>query len=193
MPRKRGQRAVRKKKRRAKKVRKAARRPRKQRAVTKNDQALRQHLCKLLDWHDAHIGFHQVIAHWPAELRAAKPAGAPHSAWQLLEHLRIAQWDILDFCRNPKYKELDFPAGYWPAGDTPPTDAAWERSLRAFRADLAALQKLVANPATDLFAPIPHGQGQTILREALLVADHNAYHLGQLLLLRRLLGAWPAG
>ena len=188
MPKKRGQRAVRKKKRRAKKVRQSARRPR----ITKNDQALRQHVVKLLDWRDAHIGFDQVIADWPAELRAAKPAGAPHSAWQLLEHLRIAQWDILDFCRNPKYKELDFPAGYWPAGDTPPTDDAWKESLRAFRADLAALQKLVANPATDLFAPIPHGQGQTILREALLVADHNAYHLGQLLLLRRLLGAWPA-
>ncbi len=189
MPKKRGQRAVRKKKRRAKKVRQSTRRPRKQRAVTKNDQALRQHVVKLLDWRDAHVGFDKVIADWPAELRAAKPAGAPHSAWQLLEHLRIAQWDILDFCRNPKYKELDFPASYWPAGDAPPTDDAWKESLRVFRADLAALQKLVANPATDLFAPIPHGQGQTILREALLVADHNAYHLGQLLLLRRLLGA----
>ena len=192
MPKKRVQRAVRKKKRRAKKVRQSARRPRKQRAVTKNDQALRQHVVKLLDWRDAHVDFDTVLTHWPAELCAAKPAGAPHSAWQLLEHLRIAQWDILDFCRNPKYKELDFPAGYWPSGDTPPTDDAWKESLRAFRADLAALQKLVANPATDLFAPIPHGQGQTILREALLVADHNAYHLGQLLLLRRLLGAWPA-
>ncbi|MCH6553206.1 MAG: DinB family protein [Acidobacteria bacterium] len=153
---------------------------------------MRQHVVKLLDWRDAHVDFDTVLTHWPAELRAAKPAGAPHSAWQLLEHLRIAQWDILDFCRNPKYKELDFPASYWPAGDAPPTDDAWKESLRVFRADLAALQKLVANPATDLFAPIPHGQGQTILREALLVADHNAYHLGQLLLLRRLLGAWPA-
>lgn len=193
MPRKRLKRAVRKKKRRAKKVRQSARRPRKQRAVTKNDKALRQHVVKLLDWHDAHVDFDAVLAHWPAELRAAKPTGAPHSAWQLLEHLRIAQWDMLDFCRNPKYKELDFPAGYWPAGDTPPTDDVWKKSLRAFRTDLAALQKLVADPATDLLAPIPHGQGQTILREALLVADHNAYHLGQLLLLRRLLGAWPAG
>ncbi len=173
---------------RARKIRRAAR-PRKQRAVTKNDQALRQHVVKLLDWRDAHISFDKVIADWPAELRAAKPAGAPHPAWQLLEHLRIAQWDILDFCRNPKYKELDFPAGYWPAGNTPPTDDAWKESLRAFRADLEAMQRLVANPATDLFAPIPHGQGQTILREALLVADHNAYHLGQLLLLRRLLGS----
>ena len=192
MPKKRLKRAVRKKKRRAKKVRQSARRPRKQRAVTKNDQALRQHVVKLLDWPDAHVDFDAVLAHWPAELRAAKPAAAPHSAWQLLEHLRIAQWDMLDFCRNPKYKELDFPAGYWPAGDVPPTDYAWKESLRAFRADLAAMQKLVANPTTDLFAPIPHGQGQTILREALLVTDHNAYHLGQLLLLRRLLGAWPA-
>ncbi len=193
MPKKRSQRAAKKKKRRSKKVRQSAHRLRKQRAVTKNDQALRQHVVKLLDWHDAHVDFGSVLAGWPAELRAAKPAGAPHSAWQLLEHLRIAQWDILDFCRNPKYKEQDFPAVYWPAGDAPPTDAACKESLRAFRADLEALQKLVADPAPDLFAPIPHGQGQTILREALLVADHNAYHLGQLLLLRRLLGAWPAG
>ena len=192
MPRKRAQRAGARKKRRAKKAHQSARRPRKQRVSAKNDKALRQHVIKLLDWHDAHVDFDTVLAHWPAALRTAKPAGVPHSAWQLLEHLRVAQWDILDFCRNPKYKELDFPAGYWPAGDTPPTDDAWKESLRAFRADLATLQKLVANPATDLFAPIPHGQGQTILREALLVADHNAYHLGQLLLLRRLLGAWPA-
>ena len=192
MPKKRPKPPRARKKRRSKKVRKATRRPRKQRASAKNDKALRQHVVKLLGGRQAHLDFEAVLAGWPAELRATKPAGAPHSAWQLLEHLRIAQWDILDFCRNPKYKELDFPAGYWTAGDAPPTDDAWERSIRAFRADLATLQKLVANPATDLFAPIPHGQGQAILREALLVADHNAYHLGQLLLLRRLLGAWPA-
>jgi hypothetical protein len=111
----------------------------------------------------------------------------------VLEHLRIAQRDILEFSRNPKHVSPDFPAGYWPAGDAPPDDAAWDRSVAAFRADLKAMQDLVADPKTDLFARIPHGQGQTILREALLVADHNAYHLGQLIVVRRALGAWPEG
>lgn len=157
-----------------------------------NDQALRQQLLELLSAENAHLNFEHVTADWPAALRGSKPPGAPHTPWQLLEHLRIAQWDILDFCRNPQYKELEFPAGYWPPSAAPPDTAAWEKSLRAFRADLEAMKKLVADPATDLFAPIPHGQGQTILREALVVADHNSYHLGQLLLLRRLQGAWPA-
>jgi hypothetical protein len=110
----------------------------------------------------------------------------------LLEHLRIAQWDILEFSRDGRHVSPPFPEGYWPSGDAPPDEEAWERSVSAFRADLKAMEALVADPSTDLFAPIPHGQGQTVLREALLVADHNAYHLGQLVLLRRLLGAWPA-
>jgi hypothetical protein len=105
--------------------------------------------------------------------------------------MRIAQWDILEFSRNPKHVSPEFPEGYWPHGDAPPDAAAWDNSLAAFRADLQAMQDLVANPATDLFARIPHGEDQTILREALLLADHNAYHLGQLVMLRRVLGAWP--
>jgi len=121
-----------------------------------------------------------------------KPAGAPHTAWQLLEHLRIAQWDILEFSRNSKHVSPAFPEGYWPPADTPPSPRAWNQSVRAFRADLKAMMALVSNPKHDLFARILHGDGQTILREALLVADHNAYHIGQLVFLRKTLEAWPA-
>ena len=124
----------------------------------------------------------------PRRLRGAKPQGLPHTPWRLLEHMRIAQWDILRFSIDPAHVSPEFPAGYWPAGDAPPDAAAWDQAVAAFRADLKAMMDLVANPATDLFAPIAHGQGQTILREALLVADHNAYHLGQLVTVRRLLG-----
>ncbi len=104
--------------------------------------------------------------------------------------MRIAQWDILEFARNPKHKSPEFPKGYWPEAPTPPNEKAWQKSVNAFRADLKAMTELVANESTDLFAKIPHGDGQTVLREALLLADHNAYHLGQLVLVRRLLGAW---
>jgi len=155
----------------------------------KKEKELREQLAKLLDWQDAHLNFDRVVAGWPVKLRGVKPRGAPHTAWQLVEHLRICQWDILEFCRNPKYKEMPF-EDYWPRTTAPPSSAAWEKNLRGFRADCKAMQKLVLNPKTDLYAPIPWGQGQTILREAVLVADHNAYHIGQLVLLRRLLGAW---
>jgi DinB superfamily len=155
-----------------------------------NDQSLREHLLYLLRSGGAHLSFDRAIAGLPAELRGARPAGIPHTAWRLLEHMRIAQWDILEFSRNPAHVSPDFPAGYWPEGDAPPDSEAWDRSVAAFRADLKAMEDLVANPATDLFAAIPHGDGQTILREALLVADHNAYHLGQLVVVRRALGAW---
>ena len=155
----------------------------------KQDKLLRPQLAKLLDWQDAHLNFERVVGGWPPKLRGTRPRGAPHSAWQLVEHLRICQWDILDFCRNPKYKEMPF-EDYWPRTAAPPSRTAWEKSLRRLRADCRAMQKLIANPRTDLFAPIPWGQGQTILREAVLVADHNAYHIGQLVLLRRLVGAW---
>lgn len=154
--------------------------------------ALRRHLLELLRGGDAHLDFEGVIADFPGELRGVRPAGVPYTPWRLLEHMRIAQWDILEFCRNPDHLSPEFPEGYWPAGDAPPDAAAWDRSVAAFRADLQAMQDLVADPSTDLLAPIPHGEGQTVLREALLMADHNAYHLGQLVLLRRLLGAWPA-
>jgi hypothetical protein len=157
-----------------------------------NDQSLREHLLYLLRGGGAHLDFDAAIAGLPAALRGARADGVPHTPWRLLEHLRIAQWDILEFSRNPRHVSPPWPNGYWPAGDAPPDPASWDRSVAAFRADLQAMQDLVADPATDLFARIPHGDGQTILREALLVADHNAYHLGQLVEVRRVLGAWPA-
>jgi hypothetical protein len=155
------------------------------------DQSLREHLLYLLRGGDAHLHFDAAVAGLPRELRGARAPGIPHTPWRLLEHMRIAQWDILEFSRNPKHVSPKFPDGYWPEGDAPPDDGAWERSMAAFRADLRAMQDLVADPKTDLFARIPHGEGQTVLREALLVADHNAYHLGQLVCVRRALGAWP--
>jgi hypothetical protein len=158
-----------------------------------NDRFLREHLLALLRGEGAHLTFDEAIADLPPELRGAKLSGEPHTPWRLLEHLRIAQWDILEFSRNPKHRSPVFPDGYWPNEDAPPNAGAWDRSVSAFRSDLTAMQDLVADPARDLFARIPHGDGQTILREALLVADHNSYHLGQLVMLRRVLGAWPAG
>ncbi len=156
----------------------------------KNDKALREHLLYLLRGGGAHLDFEKAISELPAELRGAKPAGLPFTAWRLLEHMRIAQWDILEFSRNPKHVSPEWTAGYWPQSDAPPDQAAWERSVKAFRDDLKAVEKLVADPRTDLYAHIPHGTGQTIFREALLIADHNAYHLGQIVMVRRLLGAW---
>lgn len=137
----------------------------------------------------AHIDIEAAIARFPASLRGVKPTGAPHTAWQLMEHMRIAQWDILEFSRNSKHVSPEFPAGYWPPDETPPSARAWNQSAQAFRSDLKAMMALVSNRKKDLFAPISHGEGQTLLREALLVADHNAYHLGQLILLRKMLEA----
>jgi uncharacterized damage-inducible protein DinB len=154
--------------------------------------ALRQHLLDLLRGRNAHADFDAVVADFPSRLRGVKPPGAPHTAWQLLEHMRIAQSDILGFSRDAKHKSPAWPEGYWPKTEAPPNAAAWNNSLRSFRADWKAMAKLIADKKTDLFAQIPHGSGQTILREALLIADHNSYHLGQMVLLRRLLGTWKA-
>ncbi len=159
--------------------------------TTEREDPLRTHLQRLLDWEDAHTGFEAIIAGIPAELRGRKPDGVPHSPWQILEHLRLAQHDILDFCRNPDYRELSFPDGYWPPTAAPPTPQAWDECVEGFRRDREAMKQLAADPKVDWFAAIPHGQGQTILREILLVADHNAYHLGQLVTVRQLLGNWP--
>jgi hypothetical protein len=156
----------------------------------KNDHVLREHIHDLLAADHAHVSFEKAIADLPVELRGAKPRGLPHTPWRLVEHMRIAQWDILQFSVDPHHISPEFPDGYWPEGDAPPDAGAWDRSVAAFQADLKAVINLVADPKTDLFTPLPHGQGQTILREALLVADHNAYHLGQLVTVRRLLGAW---
>lgn len=154
------------------------------------DSDLRQHVLTLLKGGNAHATFDDAVKNFPPELRGKKPKGAEHSAWQLLEHLRIAQWDILEFSRDPKHQSPDWPSGYWPAKPAPPDEKAWDKSVRAFRRDLKELSEMVADESIDLFARIPHGDGQTVVREALLAADHNAYHIGQLVLVRRLLGAW---
>jgi uncharacterized damage-inducible protein DinB len=162
-----------------------------------DDKALRELLRRTLDWEDAHVGFDTSVAGIPVRLRGKRPSGAPHSPWQIVEHLRLAQHDILDFCVNPAYEEQRWPEDYWPASERPGSDAAWKGSLAQFRRDRRALQRLAANPKIDLTAPIPHGSGQTYLRELILVADHTAYHVGQLVLVRQLLGIWkpkrPAG
>jgi uncharacterized damage-inducible protein DinB len=155
-----------------------------------SDRLLREHLVKLLTGAEAHASFDQAIENLPAELRGKRPPGGEHSPWELLEHLRIAQWDILEFSRNAKHKSPDWPEGYWPKKPAPPDKEAWEKSVKQFRHDLKAMSDLVNDEKTDLFAKIPQGDGQTILREALLTADHNAYHIGQIVLVRRLLGAW---
>lgn len=152
------------------------------------DQPLRDHLLYLLKGEGAHIGFDDAFRDWPARSVAEKVAKFPHTAWMLLEHMRIAQWDILEFSRNSKHVSPTWPEGYWPKSEAPPDDDAWNRSMAAFKKDLDAIKRLVADRKTDLFARIPWGDAQTILREALLVADHNAYHLGQLVTLRKSLG-----
>ncbi len=155
-----------------------------------DDRIVREHLRKALSWSEGHVDWKTALAGLPPKSRGQKPSGVPHSPWELLEHVRLAQWDILEFSRNPQHVSPDFPSGYWPETSAPPSEAAWEKSIKSFESDMDAMGKLVADPKTDLAAPIPHGSGQTILREALLLADHNAYHLGQFVLLRRLLGTW---
>ena len=155
------------------------------------DKSLREHLISVLRGGDAHVDFEKTLAGFPAELQGRKPGGLPYSAWQILEHLRLAQWDIVEFSRNPNHVSPQFPSGYWPKTEAPPDAEAWDQSLAAFRRDLKRMEKIISDAKIDLHARIPHGDGQTILREALLVADHNSYHLGQLLIVRRLLGAWP--
>jgi hypothetical protein len=152
--------------------------------------SLREQLVDLLGVGHAHVAFKDAIADWPPELRGAKPPGQPFTPWRLLEHIRISQWDIVEFSKSPRHVSPEWPAGYWPESDAPPDAAGWDRSVAQVERDLRAMQRLVRDPATDLFARIPHGTGQTVLREALVLADHNAYHVGQLVLLRRLLGAW---
>ena len=147
-------------------------------------------MIELLRSKGAHADFDQAIEGLPEGLRGARVKEVPFTPWRLLEHLRLAQWDILEFSRDPRHKSPKWPEGYWPDGDAPPSAAAWDSSEAGFRRDLAEMVKLVKDPSNNLFTPIPHGKGQTLLREALLVADHNSYHIGQLILLRRLLGDW---
>ena len=152
------------------------------------DRALRQHLLYLLRESGAHATFDPVVGDWPVQLTGAKVANSPHTAWMLLEHMRLAQWDILEFSHNPKHVSPAWPEGYWPSSEAPPSERAWKASIAAFKKDLRAMEKLVDDPKVDLFAKLPWGDGQTVLREAMLVADHNAYHLGQLMMLRKSMG-----
>lgn len=157
-----------------------------------SNDPLRDHLVRVLDWQDAHASFDAAVEGLPGELRGVRPEGVPHSPWELLEHMRLAQRDILEFCRNPDYAEARWPEDYWPASPAPEREDAWDESVAAFRADREALKAMAANPDLDLFAAVPHGTGQTYLREVLLAADHASYHVGQLVLVRRLLGAWTS-
>jgi uncharacterized damage-inducible protein DinB len=151
---------------------------------------VRDHLARALSWAEAHMSLDDAVVDLPVPLRGRKPDALPYSPWQLLEHIRITQHDILDFCRNPKYKEIAWPDGYWPQSAAPPSDTAWDASVRQIRKDRAGLEALARDESLDLAARIPHGTGQTYLREILLVIDHTAYHMGELIVVRRLLGAW---
>ena len=153
-------------------------------------QTLRAEVDRLLAGQGAHADFDAAVAGFPDKLRGTRPPGVPHSAWELLEHLRLAQADMLEFSRNPKHASPDWPEGYWPKSPEPENAAAWDHSVKSFQHDLGAMRKLVSDPKSDLFTPFAHGDGQTLLREALQLADHNAYHVGELIFLRRLLGAW---
>jgi hypothetical protein len=163
--------------------------------ATHTVEKLREQLSELLEGRGAHAGFDRAVDSFPAHLRGVRPqvaggGSSPHSGWELLEHLRIAQWDMLEFSRDPSHVSPDWPSGYWPDGPEPPGPGAWDRSAAQFRADNEAMRKLISDTSSDLFTPFAHDQGQSLLREALQMADHNAYHIGEMVLLRRLLGAW---
>lgn len=150
-----------------------------------NDEALRKHVIDLLKSGHAHADLESVIRGWKPELRGTRVAGFNHTAWQLLEHLRIAQWDMLGFSKSADHVSPAYPDGYWPDGEAPPDAAAWDGSVAQFLRDQGAMQSLVLDTSIDLFERIPHGDGQTVLKEALTLADHNAYHIGQLMVLRK--------
>ena len=156
-----------------------------------NDQVVREQLLALLRGGQASMPFDRAVAGFPMEEINSRPPNVPYSPWQLLEHMRIAQWDILDFIRNPDYIWLDWPEDYWPALGAEADEARWQETLRQFRADRHALEAIVADPSTDLYAALPHGEEYNILREILVVADHNAHHLGEFAILRQVMGTWP--
>jgi DinB family protein len=157
-----------------------------------NDESLRKHLVNLLQARQAHMMFDDAVADFPPEMMNAYPPNVPYTPWHLIEHLRITQWDILDYMRNPNYKEIEWPKDYWPARDAKTDQTGWDKTVAQFRSDMQAIVDIVNDPKTDFFAPILHGyDGHTILREVMLVADHNAYHVGELAILRQVMGAWP--
>ena len=156
-----------------------------------NDQILRQHLLNLLSVRQAHMSFDDSVKNFPPDQINTYPPNVSYTPWHLIEHLRITQWDILDYIRNPNYRYMEWPKEYWPAQDAQADAAAWQQTLDQFHADLNALEAIVRDPQTDLMAQIPHGEeGHTILREILVVADHNAYHIGELGILRQVMDAW---
>lgn len=159
--------------------------------MARAEDPVRDMLARVLAWEDAHVGFDKAVSGLSQELQGRTPPGLPYSPWQLLEHMRITQHDILEFCRNAAYEEAAWPDDYWPKTAAPPSTTAWNTSLAAYRADRDALIALARNPDVELTATVPAGTGQTYLRELLLVADHTAYHLGALVVVRRALGAWP--
>jgi hypothetical protein len=156
------------------------------------DKALREHLLALLNGHQAAMNFDDVVANFPEQFRNAFAPNVTYTPWHVVEHLRLCQWDILDYMRNPSYQYMEWPKDYWPARDATADDATWQRSVTSFQRNLDTVRAIVTDPQTDFYAPIPHGYGgHTILREVLLIADHNAYHVGELGLMRQILGAWP--
>jgi len=158
-----------------------------------SDQIVREQLLALLRGGNAYFPFERIIAEFPAQHYNSKAPNVSYSPWHILEHLRRAQWDILEFIRNPAHISPDWPEGYWPAKDEQAGETRWQQTIANFKADLQALQDIVTNPETDLYAPLPHATGYTILREILVVADHNAYHIGEFAVLRQVMNNWPAG
>ena len=158
-----------------------------------NDKTVRDHLIALLDGGNAHMSFNDVVANFPLDKINTNPPNVPYTPWHILEHLRITQWDILDFMRNPDYKEMAWPAQYWPAQDAMTDAAGWARTIADFNADFEAICAIATAPQIDLYARIPWGDGQIILREILLVADHNSHHIGEFAILRQVMGTWPPG
>ncbi len=157
-----------------------------------SDDVVRKQLLDLLQGGNAHMDYDEAVADFPAASINTKPPNVPYTPWHLLEHLRITQWDILEFIRNPKHVSPPWPEGYWPPQDEVTDPAGWQRTSQAFQADHRELEKMVQDPATDLYVDLPHAKGYTILREILLVADHNAYHIGEFGILRQVMGTWPS-
>lgn len=156
-----------------------------------SDKVMREQLLALLRGGNAHLGFDEAVADFPVEYINTKPPNVSYTPWHLLEHIRIAQWDILEFVRNPDHVSPGWPEGYWPPPGEQADETRWQQTINEFRADLKAIEDLVTDPSTDFFSPIPHAPGYTIFREVLLVADHNAYHIGEFAILRQVMGTWP--
>ncbi len=154
------------------------------------DKIIRQHLIELLQGGSAHTSLDKALKHLSLDLIGSKTGNLPYSIWELVEHIRISQWDIVEFSRNPNHISPDWPDEYWPSESIPESANVWNASIEAIQIDLQDMIEMVQDPQNNLFRPFSHGDGQTLMREAMLLADHNAYHLGQIILIRKLLGAW---